>query len=147
MDGYIKMGDVLGKLGVSKPTLYKLINERDVTRYRIPGNRETYLREQDVLVMLTPVPRAKAQAKEQTPVAQAPARKTATRARTPRKPSDTTPRAPVARGASVARKAPASTKAPARKAPEGTKAPARNTRTRSAPPGTTSGRTGRRTTV
>ena len=56
-DGYMQMSEVLDRLGVSKPTLYKMINDHGVMRWRVPGNRATYLKIEDVQAMQAPVPR------------------------------------------------------------------------------------------
>lgn len=45
---FVDVYEAAAELGVSKPTIYRLMKEHQVKRYKFPGNRRTHIRRSDL---------------------------------------------------------------------------------------------------
>jgi predicted DNA-binding transcriptional regulator AlpA len=54
---YMDLYEVAEQLGVSMATVWNLIKQHEVIRYKLPGERRTMVRVEDVERMRQPVPR------------------------------------------------------------------------------------------
>ena len=51
-------------LGVSRATMYNLINERGIVTYKLPGNRRALIKRADFEMLRRPVPRVRGPRRE-----------------------------------------------------------------------------------
>jgi excisionase family DNA binding protein len=51
---FIDTYDAAAEIGVSRPTLYRLIEQRGVKKYKIPGQRRTQIRRADLEILKAP---------------------------------------------------------------------------------------------
>ena len=56
---YITVEDATRELGIRRATMFKLLKERDVTRYKVPGERRVLILRRDLEELRKPVPRPK----------------------------------------------------------------------------------------
>ena len=54
---YISADDAARELGVSRATFWRLMAARGVTRYKLPGERRSFIRRDDLERLGQPVPR------------------------------------------------------------------------------------------
>ncbi len=59
---YITIEEAMQQLGIRRATMFKLLKERDVTRYKAPGDRRVLILRRDFEELRKPVPRPKRQA-------------------------------------------------------------------------------------
>ena len=62
-EAYITIEEAMQQLGIRRATLFKLLKERDVTRYKVPGDRRVLILRRDVEELRKPVPRLKRRAR------------------------------------------------------------------------------------
>lgn len=54
-EGYLNVGQIAAKMGVSEATVWNLIKQRELDRYRFPGDRRTYVTVEDMKKLTEPV--------------------------------------------------------------------------------------------
>jgi hypothetical protein len=62
---YVDTYKAAEELGMSRATLWRLLRERDIERFRIPGDRRALIRRRDLETLRQPVPMRRRQVGEQ----------------------------------------------------------------------------------
>jgi len=52
--GFLNVGEIAAKMGVSEATVWGLIKRREVDRYKFPGDRRTFVSEDQLSVLMEP---------------------------------------------------------------------------------------------
>lgn len=55
---YVDLYEAAAELGVSIATVWNLLKRFAIVRYKLPGQRRTMIRRQDLAIMRQPMPRA-----------------------------------------------------------------------------------------
>ncbi len=58
-EDYLAIDEVTTTLGKSRATIWRLIRQHNLTTFRLPPDRRTFLRRADVLLLGKPVPRGR----------------------------------------------------------------------------------------
>lgn len=48
VEEFVDTYDAAEQMGISRPTLYRLIDQYEVKKYKLPGNRRTMIRRDDL---------------------------------------------------------------------------------------------------
>lgn len=56
-EGYLTIKEAMREMGVARATMFKLLKERNITRYEVAGSREVLIRKSDLDELRKPVPR------------------------------------------------------------------------------------------
>lgn len=54
-EGYTSVGQVATELGVSEATVWNLIRQHELDRYKFPGNRKTWIARDDIAKLKQPI--------------------------------------------------------------------------------------------
>jgi len=54
-DDYLTVEEGAGDLGVSEATMWNLIKQHEIDRYRFPGNRRTHIKREDLERLRQPI--------------------------------------------------------------------------------------------
>ena len=55
VEGYVDIQEAAAELGVSEATMWNLIRHHEIDRYRIPGDRRTRIKREDLQTLRQPI--------------------------------------------------------------------------------------------